>query len=69
MGRQPGEQPDRAEVVNRAEEILLRSRGDEEEELRALCPTAVLHKPCTAEELAEALRQAMGAAPPEETAQ
>jgi CheY-like chemotaxis protein len=26
MGPEPGEQPDRAEVVNRAEEILLRSR-------------------------------------------
>jgi CheY-like chemotaxis protein len=36
--------------------------GDEEEQLRALGVTAVLHKPCTPEELAEALRQAMGGA-------
>ncbi len=41
--------------------------GEEEEALRALGPTAVLHKPCTPEELADALRQAMeGAAQPEE---
>jgi CheY-like chemotaxis protein len=33
---------------------------DEEAELQALSPTAVLHKPCTPEELADALRQAMG---------
>lgn len=34
--------------------------GDEEEALRALGPAAVLHKPCTPEELAEALRRAIG---------
>jgi CheY-like chemotaxis protein len=34
--------------------------GDEEEALRAMGPTAVLHKPCTPEELAGALRRAMG---------
>jgi CheY-like chemotaxis protein len=35
--------------------------GDvEEEQLRAMGPAAVLHKPCTPEELAEALRLAMG---------
>jgi CheY-like chemotaxis protein len=35
--------------------------GDgEEEALRAMGPTAVLHKPCTPEELAKALHQAMG---------
>jgi CheY-like chemotaxis protein len=43
--------------------------GDEEEALRAMGPTAVLHKPCTPEELAEALRQAMGGAAAEETTQ
>ncbi len=32
----------------------------EEEELQALGPTAVLHKPCTPEELADALHRAMG---------
>jgi CheY-like chemotaxis protein len=43
--------------------------GEEEEALRALGPTAVLHKPCTPEELAEALRQAMGGAAEQETTQ
>jgi CheY-like chemotaxis protein len=41
--------------------------GEEEEALRAMGPSAVLHKPCTPEELAEALRQAMGAAEQETT--
>jgi CheY-like chemotaxis protein len=40
--------------------------GDgEEEQLRALGATAVLHKPCTPEELADALRQAIGAEAPD----
>jgi CheY-like chemotaxis protein len=43
--------------------------GTEEEQLRALGATAVLHKPCTPEELADALHQAMGAAAPDGTAQ
>jgi CheY-like chemotaxis protein len=44
--------------------------GDgEEEQLWALGATAVLHKPCTPEELAEALRQAMGAGAPDGAAQ
>jgi CheY-like chemotaxis protein len=43
--------------------------SDEEEALRALGPVAVLHKPCTPEELADALRQAMGESAAEGTAQ
>ena len=41
----------------------------EEERLRALGATAVLHKPCTPEELAGALREAMGAGAAEESGQ
>jgi len=43
--------------------------GEEEEALRALGPTAVLHKPCTPEELADALRQAMRGPAADGTAQ
>ncbi len=43
--------------------------GSEEEALRALGPSAVLHKPCTPEELADALRDAMAGAPEAETTQ